>query len=223
MTEAQLFRAGVYLIMIAAFTLIGYLIISLIMYKIKKKTRNFESETMEYPVKIMMASTGDVHKAEVDLEDRIINSTEALEQEASMGSGGRGFLLKDVREIVIPKEKMIAVRKGSEPDGVLNHLLENNISCCPVYFRSIDDILGIVTLKGLIRKKLNSDSKEEGWDDCIENPVFISSSISIQSAFNQMRQKNNKIAIVINEYAQTIGIVTEDDIISGILKDNQQK
>lgn len=251
MTEAQLLKAGFYLIMIAAAALILYLVLSLLMWVVRKKNeaytdyeyrqnllQHYEKEqeksgrrysvnkerNPEDKTNVVTKTLGE--EDEYDLENKIIGSTEALTKISDGNHTGnyyRGFLSKDVREIIIPKERMVAVRKGTKIDGVLNHMVTNNISHCPVYYRSIDDILGLVSLKTLIKKRLDSEGGDDTWDDCIDTPPFISGNISIQTAFCQMRQKNSKIAIVIDEYAQTIGIVTEDDIICGILNDNQQK
>lgn len=252
MTEAQLLKIGFYLLIIAVAALVLYLVLSLLMLVVRRKNEvSGDYEYRRDPGKYEEKSKVGLNRShteekkerraentvysdvknlteedEYDLEKKIIGSTEALTK-ISEGSHSanyyRGFLSKDVREIIIPKERMIAVRKGTKIDGVLHHMVTNNISHCPVYYRSIDDILGLVSLKTLLKKRVASEGGDDTWDDCIDTPPFISGNISIQTAFQQMRQKNSKIAIVIDEYAQTIGIVTEDDIICGILNDNQQK
>lgn len=228
MSEVQLLQTGFFLMIIAAAALIFYLILSLIMLLVKKKNEVclIDKRGMEFRPYTKDKASKVVDDTD-DLENKIIGSTEALanaaETSGSPVQSYRGFLSKDVREIIIPKERMVAVRKGTNLEGVLKHMITNDISQCPVYYRSIDDILGVVKMKALMKKKLMPEDKDETWDDCIETPPFISSSISIQTAFNQMRQRDSRIAIVIDEYAQTIGIITEDDIVCGILNDNQQK
>lgn len=159
-----------------------------------------------------------------DLESKIIGSTEALTNSTDSFNHNtaayKGFLSKDVREIIIPKNEIMAVKKGMNLPDVLEYMINNDISHCPVFYRSIDDILGVVKLKVLLRKQFLIGDNDI-WDECVETPPFISGSISILSAFHQMRQRKSKIAIVIDEYAQTIGIITQDDIICGILNDNK--
>ena len=240
MSEIQLLRLGIFLILTAFIAFIVFLILSLVISRedkrIKRKTLN--NDEVEEKEKIIKQSSDIFTYDEMigikrrqtydddfdnDLESKIVN-------EAGKITGGYEqtgiskqwfFLHNDVSKIVIGKEKMFAVKKGSNIKDVLNYMIENNVSHCPVYQRGIDDILGVVKIKVLLKKYLNrneADNSTFNWEDGIEMPPFISRSISIIDAFSQMKQRRSNIAIVIDEYAQTIGIITEQDIINGIIK-----
>lgn len=243
MSEIQLLRIGVFLILTAFVAFIVFLILSLIISREDKRLKrrgfnNYELKKREETEEIVAHSSkalvkrniikADIQKVDdaefdKDLEDKIVNEAvkTANKLEKSNASKEWIFLQNDVREIVIGKKKMFAVRKGSGIKDVLSYMIENNVSHCPVYQRGIDDILGVVKIKALLKKFLNRNEADEStltWEDCIEMPPFISSSISIIDAFSQMRHRRSKIAIVIDEYANTIGIITEQDIINGIIK-----
>lgn len=239
MSEIQLLRLGIFLISTAFTAFIVFLILSLVISRedkrIKRKTSN--NDTIEKREEIIKQSSEIFTYDEMleskrkqiyddefdnDLEDKIVNEAGKITVEGEKTGISRQwfFLYNDVSSIVIGKEKMFAVKKGSNIKDVLNYMIENNVSHCPVYQRGIDDILGVIKIKTLLKKYLNrneADNSTFNWEDCIEMPPFISRSISIIDAFSQMQQRHSNIAIVIDEYAHTVGIITEQDIINGII------
>ncbi len=240
MSEIQLLRAGIFLILTAFVAFIVFLILSLVISREDKRSRRKALNSEEFHKNEGMIEQsyeflhdGEIFDAEIkqtydnefdkDLEDRIVSEAGKITDEIEkIGISKQwAFLQNDVSKIVIGKEKMFAVKKGANIKNVLGYMIENNVSHCPVYQRGIDDILGVVKIKALLKKYLNRNETDDStftWEDCIEMPPFISRSISIIDAFSQMRQRRSKIAIVIDEYAQTIGIITEQDIINGIIK-----
>lgn len=248
MTEAELLRAGFYFFLVALVAFIIYLILSFIVLKEEKRlTKKDISEEEEkkselfndYKEESLKKQATQIHsndKTDIrssdkknndvyddELETRILEEVGIINQvnDDEDINIDKSFLTKDVREIVIGKNKMLAIRKGTNISDVLSFMIENNVSHCPVYHRSIDDILGVIKIRSILKKYLESNETDETtlvWDDCVEMPPFISGSISIINAFSQMRLRHSKIAIVIDEYAHTIGIITEQDIIDGAIK-----
>lgn len=230
MSELQLVRAGFYLITIAVVALVLLLLLSLIMLIVKNRST---SGDLDVGGQDAYAENNYIDKNYIDKNDeygidferRILENTLNMGYEEPPGaaSSARRILTKDVRELTIPKQRMIAVKKGMELKNVLIHMMNNDVSSCPVYYRSIDDILGVVSLKTLLKQYLSAESDDAAteWESCIESPPFVHSTISINSALDQMLKKQSRLAIVLDENAKTMGIITREDIILGILKDSR--
>ncbi len=113
-------------------------------------------------------------------------------------------------QIMTPRVEVKAVDLTSSRDDVLKLLKEQRHSKFPVYEKSMDNIRGV-----LYSKDIFLDSRLE-WETLMKEPVFIPESKKIDDILTDFINKGERIAIVLDEYGGTSGIVTFEDIVEEI-------
>jgi CBS domain containing-hemolysin-like protein len=128
----------------------------------------------------------------------------------------------EAKEIMVPRIDVSAIKIDSSLEETLSHISENGHSRVPVFEDTIDSIVGILHVKDIIKWLFeNQTSKEENWNlkDIIREPYYIPASKSLNDLMEDMKKNRNHIAVVVDEYGGTAGIVTMEDIIEEIVGD----
>lgn len=136
-------------------------------------------------------------------------------QEKEMINNIFEFNDKIVSEIMIPRKEVFALDINMTISSVIEALSEENkYSRIPVYDEIIDDIKGIVYVKDLITagKKGNTKVKH-----IMKEAYYVSETKLVDELFNELRKNKKQMAIVIDEYGGTAGIVTMEDILEEIV------
>jgi putative hemolysin len=123
---------------------------------------------------------------------------------------------KRVRETMVPRTEMVAVEKNASLDDLKKAFIESGYSKIPVYQDSIDDIMGVVFAYDMF-----SNPKHIG--DIIRPVKLIPSSKKSKDLLTEFRQSNISVAIVIDEYGGTAGMVTIEDLIEEVVGDIQDE
>ncbi|MGN0152086.1 MAG: hemolysin family protein [Wujia sp.] len=137
------------------------------------------------------------------------------ENEAEMISNIFEFGDKDSRDIMTSRQKIIAVEKIVTVNEALHFALENQFSRYPVFEDDIDNIIGVVHLKDLIAAYLRDPNIPV--TEVMEDPIFIHPTYTISKLLQKMQIEKIHMAIVLDEYGQTEGLVTMEDIIEEIV------
>lgn len=137
------------------------------------------------------------------------------ENEVEMISNIFEFGDKDARDIMTGRQKIIAVENVCTVDEALHFALENNFSRYPVFEEDIDNIIGLVHLKDLIAAYL--EEPQTKVMDIMEEPIFIHPTFNISKLLQKMQLEKIHMAIVLDEYGQTEGLVAMEDIIEEIV------
>ncbi len=122
------------------------------------------------------------------------------------------------REIMVPRLDIVAVELKSPLSTVLDTTLNHGLSRIPVYEESIDRIIGIVHTKDLLGI-LKEEKMETPLKDIIRPAYFIPGSKKISECLKEMQKEKVAMAVVVDEYGGTDGIVTMEDIIEEIVGD----
>jgi len=127
---------------------------------------------------------------------------------------------KDAKDVMVHRKNVVALDGKMTLEETIGFINNNSFSRYPVYLDDIDDIIGSVHIKQLL--KYVSDSKNlkkriQDIDGLIREIGFIPETNAIYSVFNKMKIKKNHIAIVVDEYGQTSGIITMEDILEEIV------
>lgn len=137
------------------------------------------------------------------------------ENEAEMISNIFEFGDKDARDIMTSRQKIIAMENTLTVEEALNFALESNFSRYPVYEEDIDTVLGVVHLKEIVTAFMNNPATS--IVEVMEEPIFIHPTYNISKLLQKMQHEKIHMAIVVDEYGQTEGLVTMEDIIEEIV------
>ena len=137
------------------------------------------------------------------------------ETEVEMISNIFEFSDKNAKDIMTSRQKIIAMDNTMSVKQALQFALDNPFSRYPVYEEDIDAIIGVVHLKDLISMYMKAPEAEV--TTAIEDPIFIHPTFNISKLLQKMQHEKIHMAIVIDEYGQTEGLVAMEDIIEEIV------
>lgn len=124
------------------------------------------------------------------------------------------FVDAQVKDVMVQRVDVIAVDINDTYEEVLKVIKREQFSRIPVYNQNIDDIVGILNVKDLIMAGENrGDFKVT---DYMREPHYTFEFKKIKELFNEMKKSRNHIAVVLDEYGGTVGIVTIEDLIEEV-------
>ncbi len=134
--------------------------------------------------------------------------------EREMINNVMGFGDSDAKDVMTPRTDIIAIEVNSTYEDVLTLFKKEQFSRLPVYKENIDDIIGIISIKDCM---FLDSSKEFSISSVMRKPYFTYESKSCSELFSIMRTKSLSIAIILDEYGGTSGIVTLEDLLEEIV------
>jgi len=134
------------------------------------------------------------------------------------------FALRDtvVREIMVPRTDMASVTLDATFRDVLRSIIDCGHSRIPVFDGTIDNIVGLVYAKDLL-KYWGMDESAVVLRDILRTPYFIPETKNLEELLHEFKKKRIHIAIVIDEYGGTSGLVTIEDLLEQIVGDIQDE
>ena len=137
------------------------------------------------------------------------------EQEKEMINNVFEFNDKFVSEIMVPRNKIFAIDIDTTISEVIERLSEDmRYSRIPVYDENMDNIKGVVYIKDLLISTKNKNSKIKSL---VKEAYFVSETKRVNELFQELRKDKKQIAIVLDEYGGTAGMVTMEDILEEIV------
>ena len=121
-----------------------------------------------------------------------------------------------VREIMIPRPHVIAIDVNEELNAVVNKVIESGHSRFPVINGKLDEIIGILHAKDLLKNQI-STANDFDLHDYMRPATFIPESKRLNVLLNDFKASRNHIAIVIDEHSNVSGLVTLEDLIEEII------
>ena len=170
----------------------------------------------------------DPHKTGEDVtEEEIISMVDDAheqgvieESEAEMIQNIMEFSDKEAQDIMTHRKNIHAVSEKTSLKEALEYMLNGSNSRYPVYREDIDDIIGVIHLKDAMKEITfhhNGDVPVNKIHNLIREASYIPETRSINDLFKRMQAKKIHMAIVVDEYGQTSGIVTMEDILEEIV------
>jgi CBS domain containing-hemolysin-like protein len=138
------------------------------------------------------------------------------EQERRMIRGIIALEDKAAREIMVPRIDMAVVDVEERIGDVANLVTERGFSRVPVYRENIDDIVGICYAKDLLRA-LTDGSRERPLSQLLREAFFIPESKRLDELLKEMQSRRIHMAVVVDEYGGTAGLVTIEDLLEEIV------
>tara|TARA_A100001015_G_C14892125_1_gene672878 strand:- start:262 stop:1110 length:849 start_codon:yes stop_codon:yes gene_type:complete len=121
-----------------------------------------------------------------------------------------------VREIMIPRPHVIAIDVNEELSTVITKVIESGHSRFPVINGKLDEIIGILHAKDLLKNQINTNNDFD-LHDYMRPATFIPESKRLNVLLNDFKASRNHIAIVIDEHSNVSGLVTLEDLIEEII------
>ena len=119
-------------------------------------------------------------------------------------------------QIMKPRIDIFALSDEESYKEVLDKILEKGYSRNPVYRDSIDNIIGVLYAKDLLA---HLDKTKFKWQSLLRTPFFVPENKKLDDLLSEFQEKKNHLAIVVDEYGGTSGIVTLEDVIEEIVGD----
>ncbi len=123
-----------------------------------------------------------------------------------------------VREIMIPRTDIVSISAEDEPQDMMREIIEAHYTRIPVHRGSVDNIIGILNVKDLMK----TWSPQMGAAEILSHltrPYYIPETKNAHLLFYELKNNNKHIAIVIDEYGGTAGLVTLEDLLEEIVGD----
>lgn len=123
-----------------------------------------------------------------------------------------------VREVMVPRTQIVAIPVNSTIYDILDLVSQHGHTRMPVYEKSIDNIIGILNVKDLL-KFWSKPITEEDLRTCLRKPYFIPETKNVHTLLRDLKKMKYHMAIVIDEYGGTAGLVTLEDLLEEIVGD----
>jgi putative hemolysin len=124
-----------------------------------------------------------------------------------------------VRQVCVPRTDIVAVEESTLLKEVIQLFTQENVTKIPVYKENLDQITGILYIRDLLTALYASDSKYKKAADIVREALFVPETISVNDLLVQFKNRRQHIAIVLDEYAGTAGLVTLEDLVEEIVGD----
>ena len=117
-------------------------------------------------------------------------------------------------DVMTPKKAVVSILSDASDDEIMKTITEEGYSRIPVYSESSDSIIGILYTRDYLLKR-----SQPGFtlESAMHQPVFVPESIHIDTLLKSMQTEHNHIVVVVNEYGETSGIVTIEDILEELV------
>jgi gliding motility-associated protein GldE len=161
--------------------------------------------------KLHQEKSFEIHEAS-DVEEA---ETSTIEEEKNLERSHIRFGARQVRQIMKPRVDMSAIDIEMSYDELMQYVKECGYSRIPVYREDLDSIAGILIVKDLL-SHLDQDNGFK-WQELVRSPLIVPEVIKIDSLLKEMKRNRVHMAITIDEYGTTSGIVTLEDIMEEVV------
>src|SRR3954462_13544757 len=122
------------------------------------------------------------------------------------------------REVMVPRTEVVWIERGKTARQALALALRSGFSRIPVIGENVDDVLGVVYLKDLVRRSQNThDARAPRVEELMRPPTFVPESKPVDELLRDMQAQRIHIAIVVDEYGGFAGLLTIEDILEEIV------
>jgi len=129
------------------------------------------------------------------------------------------FSEHDADDVAIPRGEIIAMPASASWDEVVAAFAEHGHSRMPVYGETLDEILGMIHIKDVFPYLASREPPPSDWKVLLRQPLFVPQARGALDVLADMRAKRVHLAVVIDEYSGTDGIITIEDLVEEIIGD----
>ena len=146
----------------------------------------------------------------------LTNNDETTLDEQRILEGIVNFGNTDTREVMCPRMDMFALSDTLTVEEIIPIILEQGFSRIPVFTEKKDTIKGILYVKDLLP---NINQKNYEWQKLLKSPIYVPENKKLDDLLKEFQQKKIHLAIVVDEYGGTSGLITLEDIMEEIVGD----
>ncbi len=162
------------------------------------------------------------HNAEIDIEEinkaiEITVEKKESKQDAKLLKGIVHFGNIMVKQVMRPRTDVISLDYDFNFNELMAFVRENGYSRYPVFKENPDNVVGVLNIKDLI-EHLNQDGNF-GWQSMVREPFFVPETKKIDDLLREIQQNRKHLAVVVDEYGGTCGIITLEDIVEEVVGD----
>ncbi|SDW25056.1 protein involved in gliding motility GldE [Lutibacter oricola] len=122
----------------------------------------------------------------------------------------------ETAQIMTPRIDIFALSRDEDYEKVISKIVKKGFSRNLVYGENVDDVVGVLYAKDLLP---HLNKKVFNWQKLIRNPFFVPENKKLDDLLKEFQEKKNHLAVVVDEYGGTSGIITLEDVIEEIVGD----
>ena len=181
------------------------------------------------PLSNLLISSTSIIDKKIDKKIELLNSEELKHvldltkdsvennEEKKILEGISKFGNTDVKQIMTPRTDVLAFRTDLDYKSLINELKTVKFSRIPVYEETFDKIKGILYAKDLLGKM--NEKKNFNWPNLLREPKFVPENKKLDDLLKEFQEEKTHIAIVVDEYGGSSGIVSLEDVLEEIVGD----
>lgn len=131
------------------------------------------------------------------------------------------FADSTVRRAMTPRTEVVGIEKQATPDEIIATVIRHGHTRYPVFDGTIDNIVGVIYTKDLVLQKLNPELIH--LNDLLRQPSFVPDSLPASRLLKDFQRKKYRLAIVLDEFGGTAGIVTLQDVLEELVGEIQDE
>ena len=178
-------------------------------------------------IKIHPASEQEIHSTEELqlLVKQSADSGEIEEENYEIIKNAFDFTDHSAKQIMVPRQNIASIDIEDTMEEIIEKIMDSGYSRIPVYKGSIDNIIGIFYAKEIIREYIRSrgEINHEKVSHLMREPFFVVGSKKISDLLKVFQQKKQHLAVVIDEFGGTEGIITLEDILEELVGEIQDE
>jgi CBS domain containing-hemolysin-like protein len=122
-----------------------------------------------------------------------------------------------VRQVMVPRTEMVALPADASLESMLQTLTAQPVTKLPVYEGDLDHVIGVVHLQDILPAWRSPNTSSQTARDLMRETLFVPDTVRISSLLRRFRSRRQHLAIVLDEYGGTAGLVTLDDLLQEIV------
>jgi gliding motility-associated protein GldE len=146
----------------------------------------------------------------------LTNDKDTTQEEQKLLQGIVSFGNTDTKQVMRPRMDLFALNKDTPFETIIVDIIENGYSRIPVYEESIDTIIGVLYVKDLLP---HLNKQKFNWTAILREPFFVPENKKLDDLMVEFQTKKVHLAVVVDEYGGTSGLVSLEDIIEEIVGD----
>ena len=146
----------------------------------------------------------------------LTSEEDTTQEEQKILQGIVSFGNTDTKQVMRPRMDIFALNESHMYKEIIPEIIDRGYSRIPVYRENIDNVIGILYVKDLLPFL---DEKDFDWTSLLREPYFVPENKKLDDLLNDFKTKKNHLAIVVDEYGGTSGLISLEDIIEEIVGD----